>query len=556
MSISATTSKDCASPSISTIHYVESAQVKARGGWWTWVLLGCVVVSIQMASGAFQVERGNYSDEAAHFLNGLLLRDYLWTGGDPLAFAQAYYLNFPKVAPMMWPPLFHTVLGILLLPGWAPQAASLLLVAAATTWTAWRVYRVTEAISTRLLGYVMAGVLLATPAVIDMTNTVMLDIVVAAVSLEAAYWFARFARSEATRDALVFGFLAAACCLTKGNGLSIVLVPVLYMLLTGSWHLMKHRGLWFAAATIVLLAFPLVLISFRIDSGMGGYSAVDVSRIVSRARFYSLYLARQLGFSITALALAGIMAKDRWYRTAASDRRPLIVAMMSLLVAALLFHVLNPVESVAARYITLAIPPLVILSAAGLMVTVGLTPRYHTALYTALLVVMIANFVVARPAATPRIPLGYREATTALETRFGLAGRRSLIVSDESGEGAFVAEVATRELAPRPTVIRGSKLLASDDWDGRDFQLKFASAPAIAQELEDLHVDFVLLDQTVEMPYTPLLQRMLRDEPDRFELVQQIQGSRRVAVYRVLRASAGPAKEIEVEVAALRRVLR
>ena len=60
-------------------------------------------------------------------MNALLLRDYLThaLGQNPLAFAEAYYLSYPKIAPLMWPPFFHGALGLFLLPGWAAHPAAL-----------------------------------------------------------------------------------------------------------------------------------------------------------------------------------------------------------------------------------------------------------------------------------------------------------------------------------------------------------------------------------------------------------------------------------------------
>ena len=64
------------------------------------------VIAAQITAGAYHGERDNYSDEAAHFMNGLLVRDYLrdGLGQSPVKFAEEYYLSYPKIAPGMWPP--------------------------------------------------------------------------------------------------------------------------------------------------------------------------------------------------------------------------------------------------------------------------------------------------------------------------------------------------------------------------------------------------------------------------------------------------------------------
>ena len=42
--------------------------------------LAIFMVAVQFAVGAYRTERGNYSDEAAHFLNGFLISEYVHTG--------------------------------------------------------------------------------------------------------------------------------------------------------------------------------------------------------------------------------------------------------------------------------------------------------------------------------------------------------------------------------------------------------------------------------------------------------------------------------------------
>ena len=163
----------------------------------------CITVLVQVAVGAYGTERGNYSDEAAHFMNGLLVRDYLTQGlgSNPLHFAEQYYLSYPKIAPGMWPPLFHVVLGLFMLPGWPPQVAALALLAAAEAWIAWRLYRILVTVGTPGVALLVAALLMFVPVVVDLTSAVMLDIVVAALALEATYWLAVFVGTEDWRHA-------------------------------------------------------------------------------------------------------------------------------------------------------------------------------------------------------------------------------------------------------------------------------------------------------------------------------------------------------------------
>src|SRR4029079_1661216 len=113
---------------------------------------------------------------------------------------------------------------------------------------------------------------LLTQVVVQSSGMVMLDIVVAACAMEAAVWLSRYADSHDWRHAAAFGLAAACCCLTKGNGVAIVLVPMLFMLFSRRVDLLRKPGLYIAAAIVFSLAAPLLLIAYRMDDAMGDFA--------------------------------------------------------------------------------------------------------------------------------------------------------------------------------------------------------------------------------------------------------------------------------------------
>jgi len=522
-------------------------------------LLLAVTVGIQLRTGAYETERGLYSDESAHFMNALLFRDYVYAGigRNPLDFAKEYYLHYPKIAPLMWPPLFHVALGVFLLPGWPPDAAALFLLAAIAAWTAWRLYRIVLTLSGPAAAACAAGIFLLAPAVVDLTSSVMLDLVLAALALEATYWLARFASSGRLREGAVFGLFAALCCLTKGNGVALVLAPALLIVLTGRYGLLRRSGLYAAAAMVIVLAAPLLIVSYRLDAAIGDFGPVTPGVVLERTRFYARYIVEQLGIVPVIFALIGIAAAARRTENARSEP-PWSQALVALTGAAFLFHVISPHMSYAGRHMTLALAPLLALTMAG-VTTVGrfaAPPGRRKAVEAVLLALVAGTFLLAHPALAVRKPLGYRDAVTALQSSDRLAGRTMLIVSDEGGEGALVTEVAARRSDPAPTVIRGTKFLASDDWAGHHFKMTFQSTAALMQELEDLHVDYVLFDSSAaaaRLPFWNQARDLLASHADRFALTYanvsnlEMGPTRPLALYRLLYQSPGPPKTLRVD---------
>ena len=524
-------------------------------------ILILLVVALQMGVGAYTAERGNYPDEAAHFMNGLLVRDYLSSGGghDPLTFAEQYYVDYPKVAPLIWPPLFHVGLGFLLLLPWAPDRVALVLIAAATAWIAYRLFFITSRVSSRLVAVVVSGIFLTTASVLDATSAVMVDIVVAAFALEAAYWFARYMRSQRRRDAIMFGLLAAGCCLTKANGIAIVLLPAISALMLRRLDLLRRRDLWIAGGIIGALAAPTIGLSWLLDINSGGdYGLITTLDILNRASFYSAHLWRQLGGTVILLSLIGATVCVTRRFASDDDRRYLITSCAALALAGLAFHILNPVEAIESRYIALTIAPVLAMVPVGAAALAARLPvgSWTRVASVVLIVIGALHFLAVKPAAAQRHPLGYRQLIQNLEKQTTLSGRRILVVSDEEGEGAMVAETAMRYPAvDRATIIRGTKLLGRDDWDGDNFSPRFATSVSLLEELDHLGVDYVIVDDSAAPRYRDPVMTMIAASAGKFQLVYvSPKSGRHVAAYSFAPLRA-PRKPVEIYASPLHRTV-
>ena len=83
-------------------------------------LFVAVCAGVQMHTGAYAGDLGRTGDEAAHFVNSAMIRDYVLhgLGTNPVRFALEYYAHLPRVSIGHWPPFFHLVqAGVFLLTG-------------------------------------------------------------------------------------------------------------------------------------------------------------------------------------------------------------------------------------------------------------------------------------------------------------------------------------------------------------------------------------------------------------------------------------------------------
>lgn len=157
----------------------------------------------------------------------------------------------------------------------------------------------------------------------------------------------------------------------------------------------------------------------------------------------------------------------------------------------------------------------------------------------------------------PKVPhFGFREAARWLESH-PLPGWRYLVVSESSGEGGFVAEVAsgTDRRIPGPSVMRASKFMFISDWNGHGYKLVYDDAGKALADIERMGISYVVVDSTPELsrlPHWDQIREMVRQYPDRLQLVERFPAgeNRRVRsldIYRVLHYADPPSRKFEFQ---------
>jgi hypothetical protein len=481
------------------------------------VALLLATLTVQIVAGAYASDRDAWSDEASHFMNGLVIRDYVYdaAGRNPLTYATEYYQHYPKIAPMMWPPLYHVLLGVFLLPGWAPDAAAIFLVGVFAAWTAWRLWTMLSTTQPPIVAAAAPLFFLLTPIVVRVSSAVMLDIVVTAFFIEAVYRLAAYFRTGARRDAVWFGVWTACACLTKGNAVAIPLAPLVLILVTGRFDVLRRSGLYLAAAIVLVFAVPLLIWNARMVHALGDFGPATPDLIGRRIGDYVGYSREQLGIVPSLLALIGWVGALLQGRRVARTVPAATAGLATLIAAFLIFHLLNPHPITNERYFAIIAAPLLGLIPVGAATVAQLvrTPSSRRVMTWSMLAVVGALLASGIPRAlTIPGPLGFRDVVANLAASAPLADRQLLVVSDERGEGALIAAVAVRGEAPRPTVLRGSKFLGSDDWMGRGATVTHASAAALAAAVRAANVDTIVVDLSEEarrLPYWPQLAEAL-----------------------------------------------
>jgi hypothetical protein len=426
-----------------------------------------------------------------------MVRDYL-AGGfletwHPMRYAEAYYERFPKVALGHYPPGFYLVASAGLIPF---RSGSTLLVlmnflSAGAGLLLWWFGRRLFAHDGPAIAIACLYVLL--PQTRTYTAIVMADLLLVILGLLAARSFLLFLRSESARDSLFFGIWAAGAILTKGSGVGLALFPLFALLLSGKWRLFLSTRLWLAPIPVLVLALPWMYLTMGI-TGEGMQESGIFDWFKAALPFYGKAAVSELGWS--GLGALGVAAGLGGFRIV-SKRLPLLDAeavLWALLACGVLLPLLVP-AGLDNRYLMPVIPAVLLLGAAPISRLAG----QKSAAVGALFITLFAMIVIGetfRP-----VQKLYTGATSVVNVileqsgqgRPGNAPLRLLVVSNPTGEGALIAAAALT--APHSlSVARGTKMLSSSDWVGRDYRSRFETPQELMEILGKARVDYLVID--------------------------------------------------------------
>ena len=487
-------------------------------------LLLAAVVASQLHAGAYAAEFGD--DEASHYISGLLIHDYLAGGWhqSPITFLKLFHSHYPLVGIGHWPPLYYGVEALWMLVFSPSRHSVLALSAVVTTGTAILCYAFLARRLGRALALFGAFAFIASPLVQGGSAELMLDIPVTLLCLLAALSFGRYLETGGTWYSVLFGFLAAAAMLVKGNGICLALLPPVALVIGRRLDLLRRPSFWLPVPIVAVLAGPWYVFTYGLaEQGFRYGWGIAFIRLSSVANAESLYDA--IGPVVLAAAVAGLIAVLMAPR--ASPGSEGFVAAAALAISVYVFHSVVP-AAIQDRYLAPALPALVILAArGGALVAARLRAWTEQARgLTAGVAGLLAISLVPSAMDTvhkPRLGL-IAAAAQVWQQRIG-SNPSVLIVTDARGEAAAIAELAMLD-PQRPSLfaIRGSRLLGAGGYNNRDYAPRFASAAEAMAAIDEYAIPFVLYRAGGSAGDWAHLRQIAEARtlfPDRWELVYQ-----------------------------------
>jgi hypothetical protein len=514
--------EQCAAIEIDARTHVIIRTSMSRPATVVYVLLLAIAIVLQgrMAVGVLRAGLTD-ADPPAQFTTGVMAHDYLRSalGSNPVAFAESFYVRFPKVALGHWPPVYFALQAAwyLVFPI-SPASARILSAAIALTMATTLFLRLRRSCGS-IAACAATAVFLSLQPIQRAAWEVMSDLLTGLFVLLAVLSFSTFLENPGRRRSVwYFALWSSAALLTKGSAFALAPFALLAPLLAWRPRCFGVIWYWVGGIACAIASAPFYILVARMGFGY----AASVPSIGPDPHFSKLIyltllrgMAPALFWALAALGFAAALHR-RW--RGANDASATTDALLAG--AWILVQVLSLMAIPLTHEQRVFIPAL-----APAAILFGYCVRRiqwvwgHRPVFAMAAPAVIALLCIARCGAAPIESIeGYRAAADAIPYR--PEGCLMLVSADSGGEGALIAERLAHDPWRSGIVLRASRVLAESSWSGRRYRPLFADADEVRKYLMDLPVRYILLDNSMKpLPFETLVDEAVRASPQDFALL-------------------------------------
>ncbi|MGN7614591.1 ArnT family glycosyltransferase, partial [Magnetococcales bacterium HHB-1] len=206
-----------------------------------------------------------WSDAPRHALNGIFLKDLIhdFPWQDPSTYAINYYLQYPALTILFYPPLFYGFLAVFYtLFGESHFTAQLLVSFFHLAMGLGLFYLARRWLST---GFALAAALfwMGAHEIVFWGRQIMLDIPAMAWLIWSVLFFLRYLDHDRPRHLILSAMLLLAAIYTKQT-MVFALIPLLIALLRfRGFGIIKKPVVWKTAILFIILLIPLIIITLK-----------------------------------------------------------------------------------------------------------------------------------------------------------------------------------------------------------------------------------------------------------------------------------------------------
>jgi hypothetical protein len=254
-----------------------------------------------------------WSDAPRHALNGAFLKDFVaaFPWRDPRGWAVDYYLQYPALSILFYPPLFYifeavaySILGVTHPAAQATVILFVFLLGVAS-------YRIARFTFPRWSALGLSLLVIGAPETAFWARQVMLDVPAYAAVVVAAFFFIRYLETDRQRDIYLAVFAELAAVYIKLNAVFIAPVFLMVFILAAGPRALRRREAIGAALLGAVGLVPAVLLTLR-------FGGVNVQSVAGRQTdlprtsieawlFYAKRLPHDLGYLTAILAAIGFI---------------------------------------------------------------------------------------------------------------------------------------------------------------------------------------------------------------------------------------------------------
>jgi 4-amino-4-deoxy-L-arabinose transferase-like glycosyltransferase len=397
----------------------------------------------------------SFSDAPRHALNGLFVKDLIaaFPWRDPAAYAMQYYVQYPALTILFYPPLFYLVSAPFYALFGGSEATALAVVLLHYFAFALGLYVLARRWLNPGLACAVALSSQAAPELALWGRQVMLEIPNLAYIVWAFVALRRYGETGRPAPLYAGAFLLLCALYTKLNAVFLLPVAALMIWVARGNVIWRDRHLWIVIALFVVGFIPLVVLTVQFGQ-MNVRQVVDQS-LASAARpgtegwlWYVTQFPRQLGWPLLIAAclwpVAVLLRRGRGKLDLAD-----LVLVLGWLIAGYLF--LSDIDLKSARYSTVIVPPMLVL--AGLAIDRLIRGPAATAMAFGLVAITFLYTWLYVP--VPAVA-GYR---TAAQQVAQIVPRDGVVLFSGLRDGSFIFNMRTITNRPDIYTIRADKLL-------------------------------------------------------------------------------------------------
>lgn len=502
-----------------------------------------------------------YNDETRHVMTGIYFRDVL--ADLPVSnlreYTVSYYLQYPALGLLIWPPFFHILEGLLMsVFGTSlivPQVLVGLFAAVGCAYL-FLLVRQTGDLSTATVATLIFGF---SPLMFEFSQYVMLEVPTLALGLAAIYHFVRYLDAERRRDLMFAATFSALAALTRFDAVYLLPLFLIALAVRKRWDVLRRREVWAAVTLALLLVLPFYALTAR---EIGWFHLRQASEALSpdfppyqslkRYFFYPSFLPSQLSWFALIPALIGLATGLTLAR-----RRTAWVFYILIVATYSTFTVIGEMDS---RHTIYWLPAFAYFAASGLtiLVTHLRVPRFYVPL-SVLVIGAMALTALARPKTYVR---GYETAA-----RYVLSSNDPspfcLFVGRLNGD--FIYQIRRLDANRRLWVLRADKLLFSVLVNPEvGYSQSVQSDEDVLATIFRYDPEFIVVEEMEAantLPVENQVRVMLDSRADRFRVEKVISiesndstlGGKQLKIFRNLLRNNDPQRRLSVELLMLQR---